>query len=64
MNTEWKTQDVHLRYRPAEYVGRDQFILPKTSLCLLEPLIDTDSNFTAEADYTKNGNSSKVKTIP
>lgn len=63
MNPEWKRKDVHLRYWPAEYVERDEFTLPKTSLCLLEPLFDSDSNFTADADSIKYGNYLKVKII-
>lgn len=62
-NPEWKSKDVHLHYRPAEYVGRDEFTLPKTSLCLLEPLFGSDSNFTADADSTKYGNNTKLKII-
>lgn len=49
-----------MRYRPAEYVARDEFTLPKTSLCLLEPLFDSDANFSADADSIKYGNNSKV----
>ncbi|KAJ8734864.1 hypothetical protein PYW08_014114 [Mythimna loreyi] len=46
---EWMGQDMNVRYRPAEWIPREEFALPSSSLCLLAPLRDEDS-----AGYSDN----------
>ncbi|KAJ8733949.1 hypothetical protein PYW07_014500 [Mythimna separata] len=46
---EWTGQDLNVRYRPAEWIPREEFSLPSSSLCLLAPIRDADS-----AGYSDN----------
>ncbi|XP_073945130.1 uncharacterized protein isoform X3 [Choristoneura fumiferana] len=42
MFPEWSSPDVNVQYRPADFVAREEFTLPITSLCLLVPLMGTN----------------------
>ncbi|XP_035430414.2 uncharacterized protein LOC118262875 isoform X3 [Spodoptera frugiperda] len=46
---EWTGQDLNVRYRPAEWIPRDEFSLPSSSLCLLAPIHGEASS------YNENG---------
>ncbi|CAK1599955.1 unnamed protein product [Parnassius mnemosyne] len=44
LHPEWNNEDMSIRYRPAKWVSRDEFYLPKARLCLLVPIRDTNLN--------------------
>ncbi|XP_068629114.1 uncharacterized protein [Battus philenor] len=52
LNPEWSNSDMSIQYRPAEWLSREEFSLPKASLCLLIPLRGTDlTNLGNDGDY-------------
>nr|XP_049698180.1 uncharacterized protein LOC110370510 isoform X2 [Helicoverpa armigera] len=43
LSPEWIGQDLTVRYRPGEWIPREEFSLPTSNLCLLAPIRGSDS---------------------
>lgn len=42
---EWSDPDINVRYKPTEWMSKDEFALPAVmSLCLLSPIQDEDES--------------------
>ncbi|KAF9415199.1 hypothetical protein HW555_007075, partial [Spodoptera exigua] len=54
---EWTGQDLNVRYRPAEWIPRDEFSLPPSNLCLLAPIRSGDASAYNENGINLNGES-------
>ncbi|XP_022826060.1 uncharacterized protein LOC111356065 [Spodoptera litura] len=54
---EWTGQDLNVRYRPAEWIPRDEFSLPSSSLCLLAPIRSGEASAYNDNGTKLNGDS-------